>query len=137
MSHGPGRGNGLIPPPCAPNMITICHLMEPVIKAVAEFGMAPGIQIETFQYPFGVLTQVRVAPLIADLEATCKVAGFLNHSANVFCSFCHCTIGKHLEDLNHAVWNKQNGVTVCSKALQWKNLITKKAHKELETTTGV
>ncbi|PPQ71131.1 hypothetical protein CVT25_004856 [Psilocybe cyanescens] len=100
---------GLTPPPKAPDMITICHLLEPVIASIGELGIFPGIKIPTFCFPFGVLIQVKIAPFVADLEASNKVAGFMSHKATQFCSFCELTVD-NLEDLDYNTWTLRNAL---------------------------
>ncbi|PPQ92325.1 hypothetical protein CVT25_008507 [Psilocybe cyanescens] len=99
---------GLSPPPKAPDMITICHLLESVIASIGELGIFPGIKIPTFCFPFGVLIQVKIASFVADLEASNKVAGFMSHKATQFFSFCELTVD-NLEDLDYNTWTLHNG----------------------------
>ncbi|KAF9455478.1 hypothetical protein BDZ94DRAFT_1366470 [Collybia nuda] len=63
-----------------PNMITISHVMEPLIES--------GQGLPAFGHPNGVPVTVKLAPLIADLEGSRKFSGFMTHSATCFCSFC-------------------------------------------------
>ncbi|KAF9471292.1 hypothetical protein BDN70DRAFT_977179, partial [Pholiota conissans] len=83
---------GLTPPPHMPTATTICHLLDPILSSTTEYSTALGKNVPTFYHPDeGVPMQVRVAPLVADLEASRKVAGFLTHAATMFCSFCLLT----------------------------------------------
>ena len=102
---------GLTPPPHAPNPTTISHLLDPVIISTIKYGAAPGQDVPTYRHPNGIPVQVKVAPLIADLEGSRKVGGFLAHGATMFCSFCLCTIDQ-LEDLNIQSWTLRNGPLV-------------------------
>ncbi|GLB37802.1 putative transposase family tnp2 [Lyophyllum shimeji] len=80
--------------------------------------------------------QVKAAPLIADLEASRKVAGFLAHAATMFCSFCLCTQDQ-IEDLNLDSWQLRNGAEVRAQAEAWLDQTTKAGREALETRTGV
>jgi hypothetical protein len=83
-----------------PMATTICHLLDPFLSSISKYGIFPGQNVATFQYPAGALVQVKIAPLIADLEASRNVAGFLTHATTMFCSFCLCTHNQ-LEDLDY------------------------------------
>ncbi|RDB18249.1 hypothetical protein Hypma_000606 [Hypsizygus marmoreus] len=127
---------GLTPPPHMPNMTTICHLLDPVITSVAKYSAAPGELVPTFHHPECIATQVKIAPLIADLEGSRKVAGFLAHSATMFCSFCFCTQDQ-LTNLDMQSWQLRNSAQVRAQAEEWLNITTKAGRHTLETATGV
>lgn len=127
---------GITPPPHAPNMITICHLIEPVINSVREFSVGAGVQIPTFQFPNGVFILAKLAALIADLEASRKVAGFMQHSAKMFCSFCLCD-NTYLEDLDFNSWQLRNGAQVRQEAEAWRTERTKAGRQIKEALNGV
>lgn len=80
--------------------------------------------------------QVKTAPLIADLEASNKVAGFLSHAANLHCSFCLCT-QEQMEDLNLQSWQLRNSAEVRAQADTWLHQSTKAGREAQETATGV
>jgi hypothetical protein len=127
---------GLTPPPRLPDVITICHLLDPVISSVLKYGAAPGQHVPTFHHPECVSVQVKTAPLIADLEGSRKTAGFLGHSAAMFCSFCLCT-SDQLADLNLAAWQTRQSAQVRAQAEEWLATTTKAGRARLETETGV
>lgn len=60
-------------------------------------------RIPTFLYPNGALTEARIMPNIGDLQAMRKWAGFLGHSARMFCWFCKCT-SAFKRSLNYQNW---------------------------------
>lgn len=119
-----------------PDSTTICHLLDPIITSVAKYGVAPGQLVPTFGHPDGIHVQVRAAPLIADLEASRKVAGFLTHAATMFCSFCLCTKDQ-IEDLNIQSWQPRNSGQVRIQADEWLGKTTKAAREAQGTATGV
>ena len=92
-------------------MITISHIIQPFINSVLKYGIAPGEQVPTFAHPEGIPIQIKIAPLIADLEAARKAGGFMAHGATFFCSFCLCT-SNQVEDLNLQSWTLRNGAEV-------------------------
>lgn len=127
---------GLTPPPHMPTATTICHLLDPFLSSISKYGIFPGQNVATFQYPAGVFVQVKITPLIADLEASRKVAGFLTHAATMFCSFCLCTHDQ-LEDLDYHSWQLRDSAQVRLQAKSWLDASTKSAQKALEITSGV
>ncbi|KAF8229787.1 hypothetical protein L208DRAFT_1284806, partial [Tricholoma matsutake] len=83
---------GLTPPPHLPDPTTISHLLDPVITSVTKYGVAPSQDVPTSRHPSGITMQAKIAPVIADLEGSQKVSGFLAHGAIMFCSFCLCKV---------------------------------------------
>ncbi|VDB99907.1 unnamed protein product [Peniophora sp. CBMAI 1063] len=126
---------GITPGPNAPNMITISHILELLINVVSRYT-SPGHHVPTFHHPQGMLIQLVLAPLIADIEAVRKTAGFMSHSANLFCSFCDLP-SQRIEELNSSAWTERSAQTVRAQAEQWRSLVTKKAKSEQATSTGV
>ena len=127
---------GLTPPPRAPDPTTISHLLDPVIISTVKYGAAPGQDVPTSRHPNGIPVQVKVAPLMADLEGSRKVGGFLAHGATMFCSFCLCT-GEQLEDLNIQSWTLRNGALVRAQAKAWLQQTTKVGRDAHQKLTGV
>lgn len=127
---------GLTPSPRAPNATTICHLLDPFIASIAKYSLPQGQQVATFYQTNGTSVQVKVAPLVSDLEASRKVSGFLDHAAIMFCSFCLCTHDEieHL-DLNN--WQLRNGIHVRQQANEWLHKTTKVAREALQKESGV
>ena len=125
---------GLTPSPHMPDTTTISHLLDPVIIAVAKYGSSPGKQIPTCTNPAGAWVQAKIAPLIADLEASRKVSGFLSHAATMFCSFCLC-IHEELENLSFS--EPRDSAQVRSQAEAWLNEPVKARRAVMEKENGV
>ncbi|KAI7943627.1 hypothetical protein MJO28_011276 [Puccinia striiformis f. sp. tritici] len=66
------------------------HIFNVLQPLVAEFlDFYNGVHFEqTSRFPTGRTIHAIMLPLIADLPALWKVAGFASHSATLFCSFC-------------------------------------------------
>src|ERR1700761_2611621 len=84
---------GMIPAPNSPNVWTIAHILATFCETFNQFS-EPGLQIPTFRQEAGALVACHLLILIADLQAIRKVAGYLSHSANCFCSFCTLPLDK-------------------------------------------
>lgn len=116
---------GLMPSPNLPTAITICHLLDPFIESVAKYGVAPGQEVSTYTNPAGALVQVKVAPLVSDLEATRKASGFLDHSATMFCSVCLC---RH-DEIENLIFTYGNTAMVQKYANKQRNGLAKRLHQ--------
>ncbi|KZV59304.1 hypothetical protein PENSPDRAFT_543852, partial [Peniophora sp. CONT] len=127
---------GITPGPNAPNMITISHILALLMNALSRYTTPPGHHVPTFRHPLGMLIQLALAPLIADIEAVRKAAGFMSHSATLFCSFCDLP-SHRIEELNSSSWTRRTAEQVRAQAEHWRSLTTKKARKEQATSTGV
>lgn len=125
-----------MPSPNLPTAITICHLLDPFIESVAKYGVAPGQEVSTYTNPAGALVQVKVAPLVSDLEATRKASGFLDHSATMFCSVCLCRHDE-IENLDFHTWQYRNGAEVRQQAEEWLSQKTTSAREVLQKASGV
>lgn len=110
---------GTTPIPNMPDVFTISHITQFVVNMVSSFS-PPGKSIPTFRYPQGTNVDARIIPVIADLQAIRKFAGFLAHGANMFCWFCLCT-QLEIERLDWETWDYRYGITVRKQAEEWRN----------------
>ena len=117
-------------------MITISHVIEPLIDSVLKYATPPAQHLPTFRHPEGVGFQIKVAPLISDVEASHKAGGFMAHAATLFCSFCLCTADQ-IEDLNLQSWTLRQGAQVREQAQVWLNTTTKSGRKAQAQSTGI
>ncbi|KAJ7241524.1 hypothetical protein B0H12DRAFT_1250312 [Mycena haematopus] len=125
----------LIPGPDMPDVWTIAHIMISFARMINEFA-PPGKVLPTFKNPLGVLVAARLVPLIADLQAIRKVAGYMAFNATQFCNWC---LLKHadLEDLNYKSWKLRDSRTVAAQAKAWRDAITKTVKEALAKLSGV
>ena len=71
-----------------PALHQIDHILQPLVDELLEFWHQ-GVYIRsTAMRASGRLVCAALIPLICDLPAICKVAGFAHHSHHCFCSFC-------------------------------------------------
>ena len=101
-----------------------------------KYSTAPRPLVPTCRKPGGVEVDVKVAPLVADLEGSCKVGGFLTTAAIMFCTFCLCTQAQ-LEDLDLSGWILRNGRDVRDEAAIWLSTVTKSGREVQARETGV
>ena len=79
---------GIIPGPTEPSLEQINHLLRPLVEELQKLWMPGHFFSSTAAFPQGRMIRVAIFPLIADLPALRKAAGFGSHQATKFCSFC-------------------------------------------------
>ncbi|KAI7962764.1 hypothetical protein MJO28_000858 [Puccinia striiformis f. sp. tritici] len=73
--------------PGQPSADHIFNVLQPLVDEFLTF--LNGVHFDqTSRFPTGQTIRAIMLPLIADLPALRKVAGFASHSATLFCSFC-------------------------------------------------
>ncbi|MBW0581897.1 hypothetical protein O181_121612 [Austropuccinia psidii MF-1] len=125
----------IIPGPKEPSLDQMNSILEPL---VIELQMLwNGIWLSnTHNFPQGRLIRVALLPLIADLPALCKVAGFASHSANQFCYFCNIT-RVEINEIHISKFETRTHENHISKENEWLQLQTKKEQDECVKTHGV
>ncbi len=79
---------GIIPGPNEPSLHELNHFLRPLIDEFIVLWHT-GIRLSrTAMHPAGRLVRAVIIPLICDLPALRKTAGFAGHSSTHFCSFC-------------------------------------------------
>lgn len=126
---------GLIPAPGTPDVWTISHILIAFSRMMNEFS-APGKLLPTFLHPLGIHVAARILPLIADLQAIRKVAGYMAFNATQFCNWCLLK-GEDLEDLDYKSWTLRNSHTVSTQARAWHDAKTVTAKEALARKSGV
>lgn len=125
---------GLIPGPKEPSIITMTHVLDPIVSDLLPFWT--GKILPTYSQPAGRLIRVALIPVIADLIAIRKMSGFGAHSCTHFCSYCHCTLDE-IERLDIENFVPRNRNEVKEQAEKWRALRTKRARKDQFRETGV
>lgn len=121
--------------PGAPNTWTISHILQLFVNIMNQFA-DPGKVLATHRNPQGVPVAARVVPLLADLGAIRKVAGYLGHMANFFCSVCLVSLDQ-VERLDINSWIYRDTATIRMQANAWRTFTTIKAKEAESTKTGV
>lgn len=98
---------GIIPGPREPSQEEINHLLRPLIDELLVFWER-GVHVsKTAKRPYGYNVLAAVIPLICDLPAARKTAGFSGHSSMNVCSFCDIRKDE-LNDLDREGWRRKN-----------------------------
>ncbi|KAJ6485979.1 hypothetical protein C8R45DRAFT_931002 [Mycena sanguinolenta] len=121
--------------PRDPDLWTITHILISFAEMMNKFA-SPGKKLQTFKNPLGVLVAARILPLIADLQALRKVAGYMAFNVTQFCTWCLLKV-KDIEDLNYGSWTLRNSATVSAQAQAWHNAISATQKNALSKDSGV
>ncbi|TFY53450.1 hypothetical protein EVJ58_g9445 [Rhodofomes roseus] len=79
---------GIIPGPNEPSLHQLNHFLRPLVDEMLVLWNA-GLRLnQTALHVSGRLVRAAIIPLICDLPALRKAAGFAGHSSKHFCSFC-------------------------------------------------
>ncbi|MBW0546894.1 hypothetical protein O181_086609 [Austropuccinia psidii MF-1] len=125
----------IIPGPKEPSLDQMNSILEPLVIELQILWN--GIWFSnTHNFPQGRLIRVALLPLIADLPALCKVAGFASHLANQFCSFCNIT-RVDINEIDISKFETRTHENHISKANEWLQLQTKKEQDEFVKSHGV
>ncbi|MBW0473573.1 hypothetical protein O181_013288 [Austropuccinia psidii MF-1] len=124
--------SGIIPGPNQPNIFTISNILGPLLNELLEFNR--GIMIRTPKYPKGPKVIVKLAALIGDVVASHKVAGFMSHSANSFCTWCDSKINQKKE---LKLGRCRSGRDVCNTSFAYHKLESHTQKEKLAKKTGI
>ncbi|THU85338.1 hypothetical protein K435DRAFT_805975 [Dendrothele bispora CBS 962.96] len=125
---------GITPGPGAPSVITISHILQPLVDILNPYWN--GVIMQTHRHPAGTLMRVAVLPFIADLQAIQKITGFLGTAANLFCSWCKCP-NKDRECLDMHKWLLRSPAEVRQQTTVWRSETTIKGRNQLGTQNSV
>lgn len=126
---------GIIPGPNEPSLQEINHLLRPLIDEMLVLWHS-GVRLSrTALHTSGRLIRAAIVPLICDLLALRKTAGFAGHSSKHMCSFCLLTKG-NINDLNRP-WPSRTWKEHLDIATRWCNAKTEKERDTLFEKHGV
>ena len=126
---------GIIPGPSEPSLHQINHFLRPLVTELLELWQ-PGVTLQ----PTGTCSHTRtiraaIIPLICDLPALRKTAGYAGHSSRNFCSFCLL----RKSDINNLSrpWPTRSRERHMVLALQWRDAQTEAERKALFDRHGI
>ncbi|OJT11998.1 hypothetical protein TRAPUB_11455, partial [Trametes pubescens] len=112
----------VIPGPKEPSLHQLNHLLRPLVDEL-EIFWTRGLYLQRTALRFvGMLLRVAIIPLVCDLPALRKTAGFAGHSSKHFCSFCRLR-KQHMSDLNRP-WATRTAEEHRRKADEWRHAAT-------------
>jgi len=120
---------GVIPGPREPSLEQINHVMLPLVSELQSFWK--GVRFpSTALHPGGRVIRAVIFPLIGDLPALRKTAGFGSHSATLFCSFCLMD-KKEIEEIDPEKFPPRSNDQHLVYAKEWLALDSHKERKNL------
>lgn len=129
---------GIIPGPNEPSGYEINHILRPLIDDLMR-AWSPGLHLaRTALNTFGTLVRCAVIPLICDLLAARKVAGFagLGQHEGKFCSFCLLD-SSCIGDTNFSSWRRRTWAEHLGLAKMWRDAPTEYVQEQIYKTSGV
>ena len=125
----------VIPGPKEPSLEQVNHLLKPLIDELQSFWK--GIFFKsTASHPSGRVIRAAVFPLIADLPALRKAAGFASHAATLFCSF-YLLDKEDIENCVVSEFPMRNDEEHLKRADEWRKIDNHKGQKKFMKTHGV
>lgn len=126
---------GIIPGPNEPSLQELNHFLRPFIDEFLVLWHA-GIRLSrTAMYPAGRLVRAVIIPLICDLPALRKTAGFAGHSSTHFCSFCLLK-KSNINNLSRP-WPSRTWKEHLDIASRWRDAKTEAERKKIFDTHGL
>ena len=112
---------GIIPGPNEPSRHHLNHLLRPLVDELLQLWV-PGVQLtRTALNDFGTLVRCMVVPLICDLLAMRKAAGFAGHGTQSgrLCSFCLQDVSE-ISNTDVGSWKRRTWLEHLTIAHMWK-----------------
>ena len=128
---------GIVPGPTEPSLHEINHLLRPLVDDLVDFWR-PGVwYTSTPAFPGGRRIRCAVVPLICDLPAARKMAGFASYSTlKFFCSFCNL----HRDDINNLnveVWGTRDANVHRAMAEAWRDAESEEERERIFEMHGI
>ncbi len=128
---------GIIPGPSEPSNHQLNHLLRPLVDQLLELWN-PGIFLATTAAGTGGRrVRAAVIPLVCDLPAMRKTAGYHSYKSINFCSFCRLS-SRRVNDVDRSTWPPgYSWIEHLFHARQWRDAETPKARKDLLGVFGL
>jgi hypothetical protein len=124
---------GIIPGPREPRQHHLNHLLRPLIDDLL-CCWHPGVTLmkSFLNRGFGAIIRVALIPLVCDLPAARKAAGFAGHGFNIgaFCSFCLQSFND-VVNVDVSTWPRRTYEDHLAIAMQWRDAASSAIRDEL------
>lgn len=126
---------GIIPGPEEPSVHQINHFLRYIVDDLT--ALWHGVYLtRTFEYPHGRVVRAALIPLVADVPAVRKTAGYVGHNANILCSFCQLTKDS-LSNFNRETWPRRTAEQHRYIAECWLHAPNSDTRKEITKAYGI
>lgn len=129
---------GIIPGPQEPSSYRLNHVLHPLADDLIRCW-APGLCLtRTANHTFGCLVRCAVIPLVCDLLAARKTAGFagLGPTKGKFCSFCQQS-SSDVGDTDISAWRRRTWQEHFAMAKMWRDAQTDGIRQRIYDAFGV
>ncbi|OJT09666.1 hypothetical protein TRAPUB_13852 [Trametes pubescens] len=127
---------GIIPGPQEPELHELNHYLRPLVEELLVLWHR-GLYLRGMAHDqAGWLIRAAVVPLVCDLPALRKTAGFASHSANQFCSFCLLR-KEDITNLDRSSWPRRSREDHYRYARRWRDAGTDAERARLFKKYGV
>ncbi|PIL37507.1 hypothetical protein GSI_01201 [Ganoderma sinense ZZ0214-1] len=116
----------IIPGPKEPTLHQINHLLHPLVDELLVLWHQSILFEKVSPDYIAVLVRAAVIPLVCDLPALRKAAGFAGHMASHFCSFCQL-LKDRINDLDRSRWPTRSWKEHLRHARKWRDAPTEAA----------
>ncbi|KAL7284233.1 hypothetical protein ACG7TL_001515 [Trametes sanguinea] len=111
---------GIIPGPKEPELHELNHYLRPLVDELLTLWHR-GLYVGRSSFnSSGWLIRAAVVPLVCDLPALRKTAGFASHSAKRFCSFC-LLLKPNISNLDRSSWPRRSREDHYNIARRWRD----------------
>ncbi|RPD53229.1 hypothetical protein L226DRAFT_548599 [Lentinus tigrinus ALCF2SS1-7] len=128
----------IIPGPKEPQVHQLNHLLRPLVDELLVLwnrGVLYTIE-EASIAAQSYLVRAAVIPLVCDIPALRKAAGFAGHMASNFCSFCKLR-KKSINDLDRLKWGRLTWEEHLLYAAQWRDAPTESERTKIFDAHGI
>lgn len=127
---------GVIPGPSKPSAEQMNCFLLPIVEDLKPFWETGKFYTQTADYEAGRLVRALIMVLICDLDASRGLAGFVSHSAKLFCSYCLLTLDD-IENFDPSQWTYRTYEEHVKMATAWKDAKTSTEREEIAAEHGL
>lgn len=127
---------GVIPGPNEPSVDQINHILRPLVDALLVLWHDGVYLTQTPLNLRGRRIKCAVVPLVCDLPAARKIAGFGSYTSHHFCSHCHHT-QPDINTLDYDSWRRRTYREHLEAANAWKDATAQKERETLFKQYGI
>lgn len=120
----------IIPGPKEPTVTQLNHLLKPIVADFLKLWYSGVRFSRTAQKQFGRTVKCAIIPVVCDLPALRKTAGYAGHSAHNFCSFCRVQKGDIAANFNFEDWPRRQWDEHLCEARIWRDASTNAAQEK-------
>lgn len=127
----------IIPGPKEPTVSQLNHLLKPIVADFLKLWYSGVRFSQTAAKKYGRTVKCAIIPVVCDLPALRKTAGFAGHAAHNFCSFCRVQKGDIAENFDFEDWPRRQWDEHLCEAKVWRDAKTPTAREKHFKKHGV